>query len=92
MANNKSVIVHFPVLPYAEALSEKQKTDLFSEMPIGQAKAKLDYFMGKCVDSLQTMESEYLFAKTMRYYPIFGPIAKHLLLWDTLSFYTVSFK
>ena len=82
-------MIHFPILPYANALSEKQKNQAFSEMPIGQAKAKLDYFMGGCVDTLQIMESEYLFKKTLKRYPIFGAIAKHLPLWDTLAFYTV---
>ena len=87
--NKKSEIVHFPILPYAEALTDQQRTETVSGMPIGQAKAKLDYFMGGCMGTLQTMKGEYLFAKTFRTYPGFGAIAKHLRLWSTLAFYTV---
>ena len=87
--NNRSETVHFPILPYAEALTEQQQTETFSEMPIGQAKAKLDYFKGGCMDTLQTMKNEYLFAKTFRHYPVFGAVAKHLRLWNTLAFYMV---
>ena len=87
--NNKSEIVHFPILSYAEALTEQQQIETFAEMPVGQAKAKLDYFMGGCMNTLQTMKNEYLFAKTFRHYPVFGAVAKHLTLWNTLAFYTV---
>jgi len=58
-------------------------------MPIGQTKAKLDYFMGKSVDTLQRIESNYLFAKTLRHIPVLGAIARHLGLWDNFAFYTV---
>ncbi|MDR3547182.1 MAG: hypothetical protein P4M11_02695 [Candidatus Pacebacteria bacterium] len=87
--NTQSEIVHFPILPYAEALTEQQRRETVSGMPIGQAKAKLDYFMGGCMGTLQTMKNEYLFAKTFRVYPGFGAVAKHLSLWSTLAFYTV---
>jgi len=83
-------IYYFPILPYAEALSEQQQKDTFANMPIGPAKAKLDYFMGECNEILQTMKNEYLFTKTFRYIPVVGPVAKHLPLWKTLAFYMVN--
>ncbi len=82
-------IVYFPILPYAETLTEQQRSDAMAGMPLGQAKAKLDYFMGNCPNMLQGMKNEYLFTKTFRSYPVFGAVAKHLKLWETLAFYTV---
>ena len=61
-------------------------------MPLGQTKAKLDYFMDGCVDTLHVMECEYLFVKTFRHYPLVGAISKHLVLWNNLAFYTVIFS
>lgn len=87
--NQQKEVYLYPILPYAEALSEQQQTDTFENMPIGPAKAKLDYFMGECPAILQTMKNEYLFTKTFRFIPVVGPVAKHLPLWNTLAFYMV---
>jgi len=87
--NNRSETVSFPLLPYAEAFTKQQQNGAFCNMPLGKTKAKLDYFTENCIDILQTMENEYVFAKTLKHYPLVGAITKHLALWKTLEFYMV---
>lgn len=89
MQNNRSEAVSFPLLPYAEAFTEQQQNKAFSSMPLGQTKAKLDYFIENCTDILQTMENEYVFAKTLKHYPLVGAITRNLKLWTMLEFYLV---
>ena len=87
--NDKVELVYFPLLPYAESFHDEQKKDWLQNMPVGKPRAKLEYIMDNSLDYIQQLKDEYLFAKTFRYYPVLGALAKQIPLWKALAFYLV---
>ena len=84
-----SETVYFPILPIKEVLSSSERDSLLLQLPVNQAKAKLDVITDNSMDMIIRLRNEYMFRRgVFRFYPVLGAVAKHTELWKTLSFYT----